>query len=124
MKKILVIIISILGFLLINIASSEPLYKEVISNNNNIIHDDNISVAWSEWILVKATKLLLQFTIVIWITMVIWWWITFLHSFWNSDKMWKARDRLFMLWFWILLAISASAILKLVISFTSNTLWW
>lgn len=81
-----------------------------------------------EWIsnnypmLVKISKLLLKITIVIAISMIIITWYKYVLTFWDQWKMKEARDRLYLVWLWIVIALWSVALIFIINSITRSSI--
>ena len=67
-------------------------------------------------LIVKTSKLMLKFAVIIWVIVFLIWWIRFLLSFWDDSKAKKARDNLIIAGVWILIAFMSFVILQIILS--------
>jgi len=67
-------------------------------------------------LVVKTSKLMLKFAVIIWVIVFLIWWIRFLLSFWDDSKAKKARDNLIIAGVWILIAFMSFVILQIILS--------
>ena len=74
-------------------------------------------------IVVKVSKLMLKFAVIIWVITFLVWWIRFLLSFWDDSKAKKVRDNLVIAAVWILIAFMSFVILQIILSIWSSIPW-
>ena len=84
--------------------------KELVSNNN-------------ESLIVKISKLMLKFTVIIWVFVFLIWGIRFLLSFGDDSKAKKVRDNLLIAMLWFVIAFWSWVILQVILSIWPSITW-
>ena len=124
MKKLILLFIWLV-FMFFSISFSDNLVNEVFEDSSVIKVWSDQKQVWnkifsqSNWLVSKITKLMLQFAIAIWLSMFLYWWINFMLS--NDEwKMKTNRNKLFVAWIWIALALWSYVIITLMTSITTT----
>ncbi len=124
MKKLILLFIWFV-FMFFSISFSDNLVNEVFEDSSVIKVWSDQKQVWnkifsqSNWLVSKITKLMLQFAIAIWLSMFLYWWINFMLS--NDEwKMKTNRNKLFVAWIWIALALWSYVIITLMTSITTT----
>ena len=91
------------------IINDETEVKEMVSSNNSLI--------------IRASKLMLKFAVIIWVFVFLIWGIRFLLSFGDDSKAKKVRDNLLIAMLWFVIAFWAWVILQIILSIWPSITW-
>lgn len=127
-KSILLVFVSV-GFVFSSfIFAADSTSSELLDTVYKDSKDSVVNVSWDkmlEWkssVLVKTTNFLLQVTIAIAVTMILYWALMIVLSAWNDTKMKKARNNVILVAAWLILALSSVLIVTIIESISKSSI--
>jgi len=91
------------------VINDETEVEEMVSSNNSLI--------------IRSSKLMLKFAVIIWVFVFLIWGIRFLLSFGDDSKAKKVRDNLLIAMLWFVIAFWSWVILQVILSIWPSITW-
>lgn len=98
----------------------DTVYNDSKDSVVNVSGDEMLE--WKSSVLVRSTNFLLQVTIAVAVTMVLYGSLMIVTSAWNDAKMKKARNNIILVAVWVVLALSSVLLVTIIESISKSSI--